>query len=234
MMNYNDYISSIKEGLIKTHNITKHWSTLLINLTGIGINCNIDVIDKFRYRIVINNPNILRNSDVFDLFFSYNNNMGYFPCYMFFEKNGLQNHFTFNKKLFTKNINCDIIKIEFESKYEDGLYKNDLNIPDKCYHLSPTKNRDNILLNGLCPKSRHRKTFHPDRIYMFYDLDHTKEILKSLKVNDTYNGIIHNYDLWEVFLEKQMIIHTDPYYPKGFFTYDNIRPDIIKIIMKNI
>lgn len=49
------------------------------------------------------------------------------------------------------------MKIRFESKYEDGLYKNNLEVPDVAHHLSPIIKNNKIIRDGLCPKSFNRK-----------------------------------------------------------------------------
>ncbi|MCB1713459.1 MAG: hypothetical protein KDH96_13625, partial [Candidatus Riesia sp.] len=96
--------------------------------------------------------------------------------------------------------------------------------------LSPTDKKYKILKNGLYPKSYNRKTKHPDRIYFFYDMNDYKYLLKSLKLNDKINNLYRNYSLYKVKLTQENIIHSDPNFSKGFYTYDNISPMDIELI----
>jgi len=93
------------------------------------------------------------------------------------------------------------------------------------------KNRQKILKIGLYPKSGNRKTYHSDRIYLFYNKDECGKILKELKFSDK---TITNYDFYEIELDNTNIIHSDPNYFNGFYTYDNISPKNIKILKSGL
>ena len=233
--NYKEFIFNIKEGLIKTYNIEKYSSNLENELIMCGFDININIVSKYKYSIIINNIDWLKN-DAYDLFFSLNNNLGYFPSYIKSYKNEISNGFVFSEKTLKSQLSLNIDKIEifFESKYDDGLYKNDIDVPKKSYHLSPSKNRNRISEIGLYPKSGSRKTYHTDRIYLFYDKKNYILLYESLKTNDLYNNIIQQYDLYEIKLDDKNIIHTDPNYENGFYTYDNISVKNIKIIKKDL
>jgi len=47
-------------------------------------------------------------------------------------------------------------------------------------------------------------------------------------------NIDRNYTLYKVKMNDKMIIHSDPNYSKGFYTYDNISPKNIEIIFDNL
>lgn len=191
MFKYKNYIKSIKEGLIKTHNILKHHTSLEINLKGIGFDIEIEVLNKFQYIIDIKNVDLLKNDELFNLFFNINFNYGYYPCYYWVSNlKNMNNSYIFDIDELKKHLsNYSKLKIKFEAKYEDGLYKNTLEIPNLLYHLSPIKNKKSIEYNGLYPKSGSRKTYHPDRIYLFYDIENRDDILRKLKANDLKNGL---------------------------------------------
>jgi hypothetical protein len=231
MKSYSDFVKLITEGLIKTHNIIKYNTSLSIELNSIGINHNIEIIDKMVYLVKIFNPFVFSDEDVFELFMSFNNNLGYFPSWFRVFKQDKYIDFEWSENLFNKNINCDELWIRFEGKYEDGLYNNILDVPNVAYHLSPVNNRKRIEDGGLYPKSGYRKTYHPDRIYLFYNLEDCDKLLKQLKINDINSK---DYDLWEVKLSSDNVIHTDPNYSKGFFTYDNISPERMELIKKDL
>ena len=155
------------------------------------------------------------------------NLLGYFPSYIWVENENRKNGFIFDEKYLSNSFLN--IKIRFESKYEDGLYKNDLEIPEYSYHISPDNKKDKILKDGLCPKSYNRKT-NPERIYLFYDIEDYDFLLKGLILNDQTKGLNREYNLYKVTMNKKMIIHTDPNYNRGFYTYDNISPKDIELI----
>ena len=126
------------------------------------------------------------------------------------------------------------IMITFESKYESGAYRNNLKVPNIAYHLSIQLFKNNILENGLYPKSLNRKSKHPERIYMFYNKNKYLELLQSLKISDIFNNKDNKYMLLEIKLTDKNIIHTDPNYIDGFYTTDNISVKNIKILKENI
>ena len=187
MKSYKEFIQLIKEGLIKTHNIYQYENTLNNNLIFIGFDINIDIKNKFQYLIKIFNSNLFLDNEAYGLFFSFNYNMGYYPTQFIVYRDERKNTFNFNKEKFLKEIKLSTkINIYFDAKYEDSVYKNDLKIPNLSYHLSPSKNREKIKKNGLYPKSGSRKSYHVDRIYLFYDMnDYIEYTPKRYKNNKT-------------------------------------------------
>lgn len=232
MLDYKKYIELIKEGLIYTHNIQKYYGSLDIELNGIGVRHKINIISKFLYELEILNSNEL-NDDILEFVIDLNQNLlGYIPSYIWVENDYGINGFIFNEKYLSNNYKN--IKIRFEAKYEDGLYKNDLKVPSIAYHLSPQSHKEKILKNGLYPKSKNRKSYYSERIYLFYDLSDCENLLKTLKFNDKINNINTNYILYKIKMNDYMIIHTDPNYDKGFYSYDNISPNDIEILKENL
>lgn len=225
---YKKYLKLIKEGIIFTHNIEKYQNNLDIQLSSIGVKHKINIISKFIYDLDILNSKELSN-DVLKYAININQNLlGYYPSYIWIVNEIGKNGFVFDERYLSNEFLN--ITIRFESKYEDGLYKNDLEIPEYAYHLSPKNKRDKILKNGLCPHSYNRKTKHPDRLYLFYEIDDYEDLLKNLIFNDRMIGIDREYDLYKIRMNDKMIIHSDPNYDRGFYTYDNISPADIKLI----
>jgi len=225
---YKEYVKLIKEGLISTHNIEKYSGSLDIQLNSVGVEHNINILSKFIYDLEILNPTELSNEQLKYVIDINQNLLGYFPSYIWVENENRKNGFIFDEKYLSNSFLN--IKIRFESKYEDGLYKNDLEIPDYSYHISPDNKKDKISKDGLCPKSYNRKTKHPERIYLFYDIEDYDFLLKGLIFNDQLKGLNREYNLYKVRMNKKMIIHTDPNYNRGFYTYDNISPKDIELI----
>jgi hypothetical protein len=241
-MTKNEYDELIKEGLIRTWNIYKYENNLRMELFNIGLNFDLNIIDKFTYEILLYDINWLNDENVLKEFFAINiNTLGYYPSFFFtILKNGMQKSFKYDRKIFNDNLkiaNIDKMKIIFNSKYEDGYYTNDLIVPDKLYHVSPTINRNKILTNGLYPKTNMRKENHPERIYFAYNYDDCDKLIDNFKINDIINNKINTkYDLYEInSKELNIIIHTDPnFFDKGCYTYDNINPNKIKLIKLDI
>ena len=223
----------IKEGLIFTHNIEKYKSSLEIYLNAIGVENKITIISKMLYELEILNSSKLNNKDLKHIV-EYNQNLlGYYPSYIFItNENNINNSFKFDKKyLSNKYI---LIKIIFEAKYEDGLYKNDITIPKILYHLSPIEKKEKISKNGLSPRTGNRQTNHPERIYLFPKFNDYNEILNFLKRNDKKNDINRNYTLYEVEMDESYILHSDPNYINGYYTTEYISPYNLKIIKDNL
>ena len=86
----------------------------------------------------------------------------------------------------------------------------------------------------MCPKSYNRKTKHPDRLFLFYNFSDYEELLIGLKLNDRLNDLNRSYILYRVKMNNSMIIHSDPNYNKGFYTYDNISPKDVEILKENL
>ena len=238
MLNYNEYINQINEGLITTHNILKYSTNLTMELSSIGIKSKINIINKFVYDIFVYNVDILKNKKVFDLFFTFNNNLGYFPSFytLLLTNNNFKGIFNYDSiyNIIDSNNNFIYLKLRFESKFEDSLYKNNLTVPKICYHLSPTIYDSKIMYNGLIPKSKERKAHHPERIYLFYNINDAQSLLNVLKLNDSNNNLDRKYTLFEINLDKHTIIHSDSNYINGFFTYDIILPRYITILQRNL
>jgi len=91
--------------------------------------------------------------------------------------------------------------------------------------------RFHFRIKRLYPKSKKRISDHPERIYLFDDCDETENLLKVLKLSDLKNNINESYILLEINCTTiKLILHSDPNYKIGYFTYDNINPNNIKIL----
>ena len=236
----NEYLLALNEGLITTHNITKYFFNLQHELRFVGFDSEVYIDNKYSYNLFITNPQIFKNDEMDELLININNNFGYYPSQFIVElKNGMKNTFSFDINLYKKEIrkqNLKQIIIKFESKYTDGLYTNDIEIPDFIYHLSPIEHQNKILEIGLVPKGKYRASVYPNRLHLFKDLKECNDLLKNLKNNDNKKlGYKRLYTLYKIDLKNlDIILHTDPNYLKGYYTYDNINPNKIKIIQDNL
>jgi hypothetical protein len=232
ILTYETYIESIKEGLIATHNIEKYNFSLSIQLNGIGVNHKINIISKFMYDLEILNSKDL-SDEALEFVITLNQNLlGYYPSSILVKNDFGENIFKFDEQYLSNKYSY--IKIRFEAKYEDNSFKNTLQVPEYAYHLSPINKKEKISNDGLFPKAYNRMTKHPERIYLFYNLEDYEELLKNLKLSDVLNDIDVKYTLYKAKLSDDMIIHTDPNYAKGFYINETIGPRDLEIIKDDL
>jgi hypothetical protein len=231
MKKYKEFLEELKEGLITTHDITVYNKVIINYLDSINIKNNLKVIDKLNFFLKIFN-NI--NEQNIEMINNYIYNLGYFPStYKVTLNNRMVNDFKNIKNIKFNNIQS--IEINYEAKYSDGLYKNDIICPDKLYHLTYSDNWNSIIKKGIYPRSKKRLSVHPDRIYLFDNINDYKSLLNNLKISDGMNSIYKKYDLLEIdSSDDKFILHTDPNYRMGYFTYDNISPKLITQIYSNL
>lgn len=99
MISYKEYLHHIKEGLIYTHNILKHKTSLNIQLDSIGVDYKFEELNKLSFNIIIFNIDYFFQNNLYDSFFNTIINLyGYFPVYFIVErKNGMVNRFLFDE-----------------------------------------------------------------------------------------------------------------------------------------
>lgn len=258
MLSYGEYMNMIKDAVIYTHNMNKYSSSLLREMDFIGLNVNLTNITKMSFKLILLEPIQLNDEVMYDIFFNIvQNQFGYYPSYYTVElNNGKTNIFYFKGKhkskkeqsknfkdieyefkTYIKNENVKKITITFEANYEDGLYKNTLNIPDRLYHISPTIYEDSILKNGIFPKAKQRSSYFPSRIHFLYDITNYNNLIKKFKMNDLKKGRQKlNYTVYEIDtkdIKNNLVLHSDPN-SDGCYTYDVIPPKNIKLIFSNI
>lgn len=130
----------------------------------------------------------------------------------------------------------------FEGDYEDKEYFNTNDVPDILYHIFPCRILSKIKKIGLCPTSKERLSFHPDRIYLMTNIEtvnylidefkyldkkyYTEKYLKNKdkwkELKDKYdimnpNSEFYNYCIAEINttinnLQDKLILHSDPNY----------------------
>lgn len=229
IIKYEKFIKLIKEGLIMVHNIVQYKDNLSHKLSMYKIKHEIDIVDKLKFTIKVFYPS---ESDLQWIINDCVNIYGYYPSYYYmetdnkFKRDDKWQNFSYSKTIKT-------IKIVFEAKYTDSVYKNDIICPDILYHLTDVNNlisnkKNNILKVGIYPKSYNRISSHPSRIYLFPDIGEYKNLLSQLKKSDSINNITKKYSLLEIKTNGNLILHTDPNYVLGYYTYDNIPPNKIK------
>jgi len=109
--------------------------------------------------------------------------------------------------------------IVFEPKFDIELN----NIPDEAYHATFSKFLPKILKIGLVPKSKSKRTGHPDRVYFSMSLEAAKNIARQIGADTILkvklNGI------------RGLRLFSDPnYFGLGSYTLSNIPPDRIEVL----
>jgi hypothetical protein len=132
----------------------------------------------------------------------------------------------YNTENFKKLINngLTLINFSFEAKYDILIEK----IPEFLYHLAPTRNISKILKFGLIPKSRSKKAFHPDRIYLVKNPEDLNLLFKSFYEETKIN----EWSILEIdtHILEYLKIYKDPNFKeKGYYTLNTINPIAIKI-----
>ncbi len=239
---YDEYIQSLNEGLMMTHDIEKTVSIINNFFSQRNIFVRIEYIKRTSdFKIEFS---ITKNFDFFELMndlMKLNNNLGYFPSLIFFrkKKNLLQR--ILNKKTdiiraISDNFNdikindYDLISICYESKY-DRIIKN---LPNDLFHVFDSNYEEKILKKGLIPLSKNKNSEHPQRIYLTLTIRDALDLQRifETKYNQPSKILkISNLDY------KKYKFYEDP--RSGFdidrnnkcvYTYQNINPKNISIL----
>lgn len=137
----------------------------------------------------------------------------------------------------------------------EPLYTSIIECPSILYHISPSSNDIQILKEGIIPKSKAQESFHPYRVYLstnkkdingiikdFSRNDKIKKlniikklITKNLNVKDFKPGEMTIFEIDTVGLNLKLMEDpkcVDENEVFGYFIYDRIPPENIKILNK--
>lgn len=220
---YKEYLNLLKEGLITTHRISKY--RIIIDNFLIDYKYNIKINDNDTFSLELYEKDI----DFYISLLSLINNLGYYPSYIWVsreKKNSFKYDFDVMKKEI-KNEKFKNIKLLLEAKFDIEIE----NIPKQIYHIFMMKYENKIFKNGLIPKSRMRKTYHPDRCYFTYSKIESENLINEFKFIDKVNNIDEKYDILIVNTSEidDIKFYNDPN-SVGFYTYDNISPEYLEKI----
>ena len=164
---FEKYVKSINEGLIKTFDIKKTVTDINTLLNRYNLNFSTEIIDNI-FMVIINDFDKITNlDDILEILLSTTFNLyGWFPSTMRMTNFFLnEKTMKFRKEELLRPIN-NLVKviITFESKFDEIVN----NIPDKLYHLTIQQYENDIIKNGLLPKSKSKLTAHDydGRIYL--------------------------------------------------------------------
>lgn len=214
-----EYEINLKEGLIKTTNISKTINLLKKYFPDVFIKEG----DK-TFIISIDDPNI---EDIKRLLVNINN-FGWFPSFFrYMTKEDKIVADKWNDKIINILDKLESISITFEAKFDEEVVEN---IPSTLYHITPTLNVDKILKTGLVPKSRSKASYHPDRVYLSKDL----EDIENLGEMFYQKTGIKNWTILKIKTDiipgDYLKLYTDPNYKQGYYTLNNIPPQAIEKI----
>ena len=246
--NFENFVYSINEGLIKTYDIDKtikDTSTLLDSY-----NIKFDIIkDDNVFNIEIFEFNKIKLDVIEILLSSLFNLYGWFPSKMKMENiYGMFNTKKFNKdELYLASKNLLSIKLTFESKFDVLI----ADIPEKLYHLTIQQYENSILKNGLEPKYKSKLTLHDydGRIYLCDSLLKCESLIPKMKLFYTEEKFDILYDLknikkfynkntkyiiFEIDTNKANIdkLYLDPNFTGGFYYLNNVSSEFLKIVEK--
>jgi hypothetical protein len=245
---FNEYISNINEGLIKTYDIDKTIGDLKSTISELNIKFNLSKINETKIELIIDDFDKIDKIDLkLELIISnFFNLYGWFPSTMEIENfYGMLRKLKFRKETLLQPNNLIIkVKIEFESKFD----KIENDIPKKLYHLSIKQYEKSILQNGIIPKSKSKISTHDydGRIYLCKSKLGCKTLINKMKLFYSYEKDQIIYDIrntnkkynkdtkWILFeIDTDMAdiktLYKDPNYIDGFYYLEIIPKDSILI-----
>jgi hypothetical protein len=162
------------------------------------------------------------------------NNLGYFISYMeiygdWEENNSAEIKDKYNEKTVKnafQNPKVHSIYLECEAKFDQKVNK----IPDFLYHVAPLRNWEKIQKIGLVPRSKSKKAYHPERVYLGKDEKNTSNLASKFY---QFEGIKE----WVLLkIDTNMVpgdylqLYYDPNFKYGYYTLNNIPPQAIEKI----
>jgi hypothetical protein len=155
------------------------------------------------------------------------NNLGYFISYIEIYGDDIKIKDRYNEKIVKnsfQNSKIHSIYLECEAKFDQKVNK----IPEFLYHIAPLKSWEKIKKIGLVPKSRSKRSFHPERVYLGKDEENTIKLAPKFYQETGLNE-------WVVLrIDTNMIpgeylrLYYDPNFKHGYYTLNNIPPQAIE------
>lgn len=221
-----EYELNLKEGLIKTNPIGQSVSVLKKQFP--SWNFQYEKGDKdFTIEILKIKDGI--QSEYFEKLLPLLNNLGWFISYMEIYGSDTVVKDRYNEKIVKgafQNEKVHSIYLECEAKFDQTVN----NIPEFLYHVTPLPNWEKIKTVGLIPKSRSKRAFHPERVYLGKD---EETIIKLAPLFYQTTGE-RNWVLLKI--DTGLIpggyfkLYYDPNFKYGYYTLNNIPPQAIKKI----
>lgn len=233
---FNNFLSLVKEGLIKSYPIKTTIRVLSKELGSQFIQHKIEPniyteepkeLFKTNTIMLMCLSNTLLDKDLISIF-SRINFCGYFVSIFEFYDSRNKHIYSLNyrdlSKLFLKELNNNIKKSHYLQIQIESKFNNRVGLNNKLYHITNTKYIENILKNGLIPKSKNKKAHHLDRIYFGSD----PVVVRGLAIQFGSG----DYSILEIDTNDLDIkVYDDPDFTGyGSYTHENIPPKFIKVI----
>lgn len=127
--------------------------------------------------------------------------------------------------------NADELAKEYGEEMDDMLilnflpkYGHQVDVPDFVYHVTSGKKLEKILKQGLVCKSKSKKSYHPERIYLGTEINTLKYLYRDIDF-DVSDPVVLKIDLRGI--KEKMKFYEDPHFETGIYTTDNIPPNRI-------
>ena len=147
--------------------------------------------------------------DIINKLIIFMNNMGWFISSLY--KNNTQVGFDSN----------DFDAIRFEPKF-DMEYKHNSRY---LYHVTEENYLNKIFKIGLVPKTKSKKTYHPERIYFTINADKANEIKDIFSNGYIEKPIILKIDVFGL----ENLFYVDKNFTGGVYTLENVPPKNISL-----
>lgn len=165
--------------------------------------------------------------EYFEKLVSLLNNVGYFISYVEVYGDGIKIKDQHSEKIVKnafQNPKVHSIYLECEAKFDQKVNK----IPEILYHVTPLSSWVKIQKVGLVPKSRSKKSYHPERVYLGKSEQHTIELApKFYEVTGLKDWVLLRVDT-SLVPGDYMKLYYDPNYKYGYYTINNIPPQAIE------
>jgi len=237
---YDNFMSFLNEGLIKTYSLEKSKQLIRSFFSKkIGYGIKTDSDKKTGTIFIKGQSNIIYNKDIKGLI-RVIVLCGYFPSTIeFYNKDdnfidtiSFSNDFDqFTNKLNENLLESFYFQITIESKFNKIIK----NVPDKLYHISRISNVVKITKFGMNPRSKNKKAYHPDRVYLGYDANNVSNIANQFGKGEY---VLYEIDMTKIGSNNTPLInyiklYDDPDFSGyGCYTHENIPPNCIKPILK--
>lgn len=157
------------------------------------------------------------------------NNLGYFISYMEIYGNNIEIKDKYDEKIVKnafQNPKTYSIYLECEAKFDQKVNK----IPEFLYHVTPLRNWEKIQSIGLVTKSRSKRSYHPERVYLGKDEDSTIKLAsKFYQTTGLNKWVLLKIDT-NLIPGGYFRLYYDPNFKYGYYTLNNIPPQAIEKI----
>jgi len=221
------YLEFISESRYKTHGLVSVKRTLpkVLNYmkSKYNIEYNYDTDDFSLYFSII-------DDDILNVLISRSELLGYYPSVFSIDGVGIKHGKTIDEFVnYLKNYKIPTNYNEIFIQFESWLDK-EIETPRYLYHVFENSVEDKIKRYGIYPKSKHKISYHPDRIYLTEKLTHAIDFIKQLDKNKKYSIAVIDKNLIDN--KYKLLLRKDPNYNVGFYTTQNIHPEWISKIIK--